>query len=211
MLTKERKSLLESKTTQYQNNVSRGLEYLADRGISADTVVSARLGVVDEALPSDPYAAHQRLSIPYITKSGVVDLRYRCIRDHDCGEASCPKYLGGAGSTTRLYNVGCVDSAGSRICITEGELDALILSQLGYPAVGVPGANTWKRHWRRLFDDFTRIYVFCDGDDAGRGFRAHILAEIPTAEAVMLPEKEDVNSMYLEEGRDYFDRILRQA
>lgn len=209
MLTKEQKSLLESKTAQYHSNVSRGLEYLAGRGISADTIDSARLGVVDEALPSDPHANGERLSIPYITKSGVVDIRYRCIREHNCGEASCPKYLGGTGTTPRLYNVGCIDTAGSRICITEGELDAVILHQLGYSAVGVPGANTWKRHWRRLFEDFTRVYIFCDGDEAGRGFRTHILAEIPTAEAVMMPEKQDVTTMFLKEGRDYFDRILR--
>lgn len=209
MLTKEQRISLESQTTRYQRNIGRASEYLAARGITADVAVSARLGVVDEALPSDPYAAHSRLSIPYLTKSGVVEIRYRCLRDHDCAAVGCPKYLGANGSVPRLYGVGSIVSAGSRICITEGELDALTLHQLAYSAVGVPGANTWKRHWRRLFEDFTHVYIFCDGDDAGQTFRTHLLAEIPTATAVMMPHKQDVNSMFLKEGRDYFDRILR--
>lgn len=211
MLTKEQKSLLESKTARYQEHVHLAREYLEGRGFTADTIGSARLGVVDEAIEGDPYAAGKRLSIPYITQSGIVNLRFRCLRDHDCGEASCSKYLGGLGIPNRLYGVGRLVSAGSRICITEGELDALTLHQLAYPAVGVPGANSWKKHWRRLFDDFTHIYVFCDGDEAGRKFRAHILAEIPTGHAVMMPDGEDVNSTALTEGRDFFDRILRGA
>lgn len=211
MLTKEQKSLLESKTAQYQNNVHLAGEYLEGRGFTADTIGSARLGVVDGPIEGDSHAAGKRLSIPYITQSGVVNIRFRCLRDHDCGETSCPKYLGSPGVPNRLYGVGRIVSAGSRICITEGELDAVTLHQLGYAAVGVPGAQSWKRHWRRLFDDFTGIYVFCDGDEAGRGFRTHILAEIPAARAVMMPEKEDVNSMSLKKGQDYFDGILRST
>lgn len=209
MLTKEQKSLLESKTARYQNNVQQAGEYLAGRGFTADTIASARLGVVDEAIEGDPNAAGLRLSIPYISQSGVVNIRFRCLRRHDCRETSCPKYLSSPGIPNRLYGVGCLVSAGSRICITEGELDALTLRQIGYPAVGVPGAQAWKRHWRRLFEDFTESYVFCDGDDAGRSFRAHILAEVPTAQAVMMAETADVNSTFFKEGREFFDRILR--
>lgn len=211
MLTKEQRSWLESKTERYQANVQQAAEYLAGRGFTQDTIDSARLGVVDEAIEGDPYAAGQRLSIPYLTQSGVVNIRFRCIRRHDCGEASCTKYLGSTGFPNRLYGVRRLVAAGSRICITEGELDALTLHQLGYPAVGAPGAQSWKRHWRRLFEDFSGIYVFCDGDEAGRGFRAHILAEVPSAYPVMMPDKQDVNSMALKEGREFFDGILRQT
>jgi DNA primase len=209
MLTNEQKTLLESKTAQYQANAHLADEYLEGRGFTADTIDSARLGVVDGPIEGDPHAAGQRLSIPYITQSGVVNLRFRCIRGHDCGEASCPKYLGSSGVPSRLYGARCLLSAGSRICITEGELDALTLHQLGYPAVGVPGATSWKRHWRRLFEDFSKVYVICDGDAAGWGFRTHILAEIPTAQAVMLPDHQDTNSMYVKEGGGYFAELLR--
>lgn len=209
-LTPEARSLLETQTSRYQNNLHVAAEYLEGRGITEATAVSARLGVVDEPVHGDPDAAFQRLSIPYATRSGVVDLRYRCIRDHDCGEVGCPKYLGRPGATLRLYGVDDLVSAGDTIAVTEGELDRLILRQLGHPAVGLPGAESWKRHWHRLFEDFQRVVVFGDGDAAGVRFIRKFLDQFPqSTEAVQLPEGEDVNSMYLLEGGEYFDRLLR--
>ena len=209
-LTKEQRSSLEEKTRRFQKNLYLAGEYLAGRGITEDTAVSARLGVVDGAVQGDPHAKGVRLSIPYLTRAGVVDIRYRCLRPHDCGEENCPKYLGGAGDSPRIYGVGNLVSAGSWICVTEGELDSLILTQLGYPAVGFPGASSWKRHWRRVFEDFSRIIVFGDGDDAGRKFVARIREEFPAAvEAVPMDWKKDVNDMFLEKGRGFFDDIIR--
>lgn len=209
-LTKEQRSLLEAQTSRYQSHLYLAAEYLEGRGITEDTAVTARLGVVDEPIHGDSDAAYNRLTIPFITRSGVVDLRYRCIRDHDCGESSCAKYLGRPGSTLRIYGVEDLVSAGSTIAVTEGELDRVILRQLGYPSVGLPGAESWKRHWHRLFEDFTRIVVFGDGDPAGHRFIKRMMDEFPqSTEGAQLPESEDVNSMYLLEGRDYFDHILR--
>lgn len=201
--------MLESKTQRYQDNIDLAREYLAGRGFTADTIASARLGVVDEPIEGDTYATGQRLSIPYITQSGIVNIRYRCLRDHDCGETSCAKYLGSSGVSNRIYGTRRIMSAGSRICISEGELDALTFDQLGYPAAGIPGAQSWKRHWRRLFEDFDRAYVFGDGDDAGRSFIKLVCSEVPCAVPVLMPDKQDVNKMFVEEGREFFDRILR--
>jgi hypothetical protein len=210
-LTPEQRLLLESQTAQYQTHLYLAADYLDGRGITEDTAVSARLGVVDEPIHGDSEAAYRRLVIPFVTRSGVVDLRYRCIRGHDCAEAGCPKYLGRPGSSLRLYNVGSLVTAGDTICVTEGELDALILDQLGFDAVGQPGAESWKGHWTRLFEDFSRIVVFGDGDDAGRRFLKSWKERFPqSVEMVQLPQGEDVNSMYLLEGESYFRNILGQ-
>lgn len=185
-------------------------EYLEGRGITEDTAVWARLGVVDEPIHGDDESPYSRLSIPFITRSGVVDLRYRCIRGHACGEVGCPKYLGRPGSFLRIFGVEALVSAGDTIAVTEGELDTLILRQLGYPSVGLPGAESWKRHWHRLFEDFSRIIVFGDGDAAGRRFIKRMLDEFPqSTEGAQLPDGEDVNSIYLKEGSEYFERVLR--
>lgn len=209
-LTREQRSLLESQTSRYQSNLYVAAEYLDGRGITEDTAVWARLGVVDEPIYKDDDAAYNRLTIPYITRSGVVDLRYRCIREHDCGEVGCAKYLGSPGATLRLYGVEDLITAGDTLAVTEGELDRLILRQLGYPSVGLPGAESWKRHWHRLFEDFSRIIVFGDGDSAGHRFIRRFMDEFPqSVEGVQLVDGEDVNSMYLLEGREYFDRVLR--
>ncbi len=208
-LTKEQRSWLESQASRYQNNLYLAADYLEGRGLTEDTAVSARLGVVDEPLSADADAEGNRLSIPYLTRSGVVDIRYRCLRPHSCDEEGCSKYLTRAGQPPRLYGVGDLVSAGDWICVTEGELDRLTLVQLGYPAVGIPGAESWKPHWRRLFEDFSRIVVFCDGDDAGARFGRNWSGRFPqTVEVVQLDHKQDVNLMYTEGGRDFFDRIL---
>lgn len=209
-LTQEQRNLLESQTSRYQSNLYVAAEYLEARGITEDTAVWARLGVVDEGIHGDSEAAFQRLSIPYITRSGVVDLRFRCIRDHECGEVGCSKYLGRPGATLRIYGVDDLVSAGDTIAVTEGELDRLILRQLGYPAVGLPGAESWKRHWHRLLEDFSRVVVFGDGDAAGVRFIRKLMDQFPqSVEGVQLPDLEDVNSMYLLEGGGYFERYLR--
>lgn len=208
-LTQEQRNLLESQTTRYQSNLELAGEYLDNRGITEDTAVTARLGVVDEPIHGDSDAAYNRLAIPFLTRSGPVDIRFRCIRDHDCGEVGCPKYLGRPGSSLRIYGVEDLVSAGDTIGVTEGELDRLILRQLGYPSIGLPGAESWKRHWRRLLEDFGRIIVFGDGDSAGHRFTRKLMDEFPqSVEAVQLPETEDVNSMFLLEGEDYFANIF---
>lgn len=209
-LTQEQRSLLESQTSQYQSNLYVAAEYLEARGITEDTAVSARLGVVDEPIHGDDESAYNRLSIPFLTRSGVVDLRYRCIRGHACGEVGCAKYLGRPGSTLRIFGVNDLIAAGDSLCVTEGELDSLILRQLGHPSIGLPGAESWKRHWHRLLEDFSRIVVFGDGDPAGRRFIKRMMDEFPqSVEGVQLPDGEDVNSMYLLEGSEYFDKLLR--
>lgn len=208
-LTQEQRNLLEAQTTQFQSNLYVAAEYLEGRGITEDTAVSARLGVVDEPIWNDPRTLH-RLSIPYLTRSGVVSLRLRCLAGHACDEVGCSKYLGGAGIPPRIFGVESLVSAGESICITEGELDCLILRQLGYHAVGVPGAQTWKKHWNRLFEDFSRILVFCDGDSAGLKVEKAWMDRFPqTVEVVRMPEEEDVNTMYLKEGPEYFDQFMR--
>lgn len=208
-LSPDARTLLENQTKQFQSNLYVAAEYLEGRGITEDTAVSARLGVVDEPIHGDGDAAYNRLSIPFLTRSGAVDIRSRCIRGHDCGAVGCPKYLGRPGSSLRIYGVSDLVSAGDTIAVTEGELDRLILRQLGYPAVGLPGAESWKRHWRRLFEDFSRIVVFGDGDSAGRRFIKKWMDEFPQAvEGVQLDDGEDVNSMFLKEGGQYFSDIL---
>lgn len=208
-LTREQRSLLESQTSRYQSNLELAAEYLAGRGITEDTAVSARLGVVDEPIHGDSDAAYNRLAIPFLTRSGPVDLRYRCLRQHDCGEVGCAKYLGRPGSSLRIFGVEDLVSAGDTIAVTEGELDRLIIRQIGYPSVGLPGAQSWKKHWGRLFEDFNRVIVFGDGDSAGHKFIRMMMDLFPqTVEGVQLDDGEDVNSMYLQEGESYFRNIL---
>lgn len=191
------KELLGRATEKYAENIYQAEDYLKQRGIPLEVARLARLGVVVE-----PETGHEafagRLSIPYITKTGVVDLRFRSLNP-----AVEPKYMGLTGAETKMYNVLDVEKAGDFIGVCEGELDTLTMSAcIGIPCIGVPGANSWKRHYTRLLADFERVFVFADGDQPGTEFARSLARELPVT-IVQLPESEDVNSVYVRHGADY--------
>ena len=157
----------------------------------------ARLGVVEE-----PETGHEqfqgRLSIPYVTKTGVVDIRFRSLNP-----AVEPKYMGMTGAETKMYNVLDIEKADNYIGVCEGELDTITMSNcIGVPCIGVPGANSWKKHYTRLLSDFERVFVFADGDQPGIEFARGLARELP-ATIIQMPDGEDVNSIYLKEGASY--------
>ena len=191
------KELLDKATAKYAANIYRAEDYLKSRGIPLETARLAQLGVVEK-----PEVGHEqfqgRLSIPYITKTGAVDLRFRSLNP-----AVEPKYMGMTGADTRMYNVLDIDKAGDYIGVCEGELDTITLSScVGIPCVGVPGANSWKKHYTRLLADFERVFVFADGDQPGTEFARSLARELPVT-IVQLPEGEDVNSAYVKFGAGY--------
>jgi DNA primase len=196
------KELLGKATEKYSQNIYQAEDYLKQRGIPLEIARLARLGVVVE-----PEVGHEafigRLSIPYITKTGVVDLRFRSLNP-----AVEPKYMGLTGAETKMYNVLDVDKANDIIGVCEGELDTLTMSAcVGIPCVGVPGANSWKKHYTRLLADFQRVFVFADGDQPGTEFARSLARELPVT-IVQMPDGGDVNSVYVSEGADF---ILRKV
>jgi DNA primase len=182
------------------------LSYLEGRALDQDAVRGALLGLV-----SDPDPAHEpyrgRLSIPYITPTGVVYMRFRCLEKHDCKEAGCAKYLGDT-STTHLYNVQALHDATVEIGVAEGELDALVSTVSGLPAVGCAGASSWKPFYYRLFDDFERVYVLGDGDSAGRKWATTLSPHIPGATPKVMPVGHDVTSYVVEHGAEEFIKLI---
>jgi len=73
---------------------------------------------------------------------------------------------------------------------------------VGIPCIGVPGANSWKKHYTRLLADFERVFVFADGDQPGKEFAASLARELPVT-VVQMPDEEDVNSCYVKYGSQY--------
>jgi 5S rRNA maturation endonuclease (ribonuclease M5) len=190
------KELLGRAADRYAANIYQAEDYLKSRGIPMETARLARLGVVAEAEVG--HEAYQgRLSIPYITKTGVVDLRFRSLNP-----AVEPKYMGLTGAETKMYNVLDIERAGDYIGVCEGELDALTMSScVGIPCIGVPGSNSWKKHYTRLLADFERVYVFADGDQSGKEFATSLARELPVT-IVQFPDAEDVNSFYIANGAE---------
>ena len=182
---------------KYTASIHLAENYLASRGISHSAARLARFGVVEAPEPGHEQFVG-RLAIPYITKTGVVDLRFRALNP-----AVEPKYMGMVGATTHLYNVLDIERAGDWIGICEGELDTLTMSSMvGIPCVGVPGANSWKKHYTRMLADFERVFVFADGDQPGKEFATSLSRELPVT-IISMDDGEDVNSTYVKYGADY--------
>lgn len=208
-----RKTLLERAAKAYAEQMEDsqiGLEYLAARGL-LDSRNVHHFGVVGE-----PVQGHERyegrLAIPFIGPAGnVYDIRYRCIQDHDHRESKCAKYLNDPGVETRVYNTRALLAPTDYIFITEGEIDAATLAACGWPAVGLPGASSWKGgHRPRLFHGFQDIIVIGDGDDAGRQFVDTVVKSLASARGVMICEGEDVNSTYVKGGKDALRELLKE-
>lgn len=197
------RSSLEEAAAEYQRNLPLADSYLAKRGIPLQVAERFRFGVVTE-----PFLGHEsmvgRLCIPYVTGAGVVTLKFRCIDDHNCKEVRCTKYLALPNSERHLYNVPALLEADDVLGVAEGEIDALILTMCGIPAIGVPGADGWSRtpHYTRAIQMIAvpQVLVFADGDDAGRKLKQAICSSVPQATAVRLPDGCDVNDIFLAEG-----------
>jgi DNA primase len=190
-LSYELRKSLEAYTRAHQATLAEpegqaALGYLYGRGIGDELIARYRLGAVGASSPEYPGYAGM-VSIPYLTRlGGVCAIKFR--RPHD-GDG--PKYLAPVGQATRIYNSLALDYADvlGYVAICEGEFDAICLTDcVGIPAVGIPGAETWKAHpeWRELFRGYDKVYMFPDDDEAGRGLEAAVKADVDQCQSVSL-------------------------
>lgn len=192
--------------SSYTARVDLALPYLAGRGIDKAHALSEGLGVVVDPIPGHEHL-RGRLAIPYLTQSGPVNMNFRCMQDHECKEFGHQKYMMLPGFQTNLYHVKSIKAAGDFIALAEGEFDTLSANIAGIPTVGVPGSKKWEEHWAAIFLQFTRVYVFQDGDKAGTEFGDKCVAELG-AIRVPMPPREDVNSTWVQHGSQALrDRI----
>ena len=142
-LSGERRRALTAKARTLAGNVEQALPYLLSRGISEQVAEMFQLGYAPHGTPTPG----GRLSIPYVTPAGVVDIKYRCAdQAHTTHKGiDCPKYTHEIGAGTHLYNAEVLIATSDTVVLTEGELDAIcVQAYLGIPAVAYPGVGTWQ-------------------------------------------------------------------
>jgi DNA primase len=207
-LSEEQRRFFEQAASTYQQDLAGDTSaqaYLASRGLGPSALGTFRLGAVRRPLPGhEQYQG--RLAIPYLTPAGVVNIRFRCLQQHEC--EGHPKYLSAEGAGTNLFNVLDLKKDSPFICVAEGEIDTMSLSLAGLPAVGVPGVDTWQKHFGRCLEDFDVIYAFGDGDKAGSKF-SNFLARETRARPIRMPSGEDCNSLFQKGGADALRRLLQ--
>lgn len=106
-----------------------------------------------------------------------------------------------------------------QLIITEGYMDVIALSQLGFPhTVATLGTSTSTAHIELLFKHAEQL-VFCfDGDKAGRAAAQRaldsclgFLQEGREVKFLFLPEADDPDSLIRRDGADAFQHRLQQA
>lgn len=207
MLSSVQRRSLERATLQYMEYLPEAEEYLAGRAIDLEVARSVGLGVVREPIPGHE-GLEGRLAIPYLTPSGPVNMNFRCMQNHNCKEFGHQKYMTWSGLETTLWGVQFLAQAEDYIAVAEGEIDALSSNIAGVPCVGISGAEKWKEHWNNVFEDFSRVYVWQEGDEAGKRFGDMLVREVG-AIRLALPAREDVNSILAGQGPEALRSRIR--
>jgi DNA primase len=206
------KNLLEQACQTYEKALKGSVaeKYLLNRGITKEVMTYFRLGYVDHDV--DPFPGHEfwagRLVIPYITPTGIVQMRARAIPDGGIvGEAEdSPKYKSETGASVTMFNTRDLMVESDLIGISEGEIDAITVHMAGIPCIGIPGAENWQKNskiFSRAFR-FRKVIIFVDNDDkgAGRKFGEDVQKSIKGSKIILMPEGYDVNKFYVEFGID---------
>lgn len=208
MPTQKRRELLVKATRIYASNLDLVTSYLENRGITEQTAAKWELGYVHDPVPGhEDYAG--RLAIPYLTPAGPLMFKFRCVSDHDCKATKCVKYLGEAGEIPRLFGVWNFRHDDPVMHLTEGELDAVVATQAGVRAVGVPGATAWRPYWSHLFEGYDEVVLLRDGDAAGRDMAENLAARMANFRAVKMPEGHDVTSFVIANGEEALRERLK--
>lgn len=202
---------LERATAQYESDYSddevahRYLE--KERGLSFPTIGRFRLGVVRRPV----HPAHQRfrgmLCIPNISAADdqhVVGLKFRSVAfatDPVFATRQRAKYDQPDGQVARLFNLAALNYAGDTVWVTEGEVDALSLEDVGLPAIAVPGAAHWGRShaYRSRILEGLKVILMRDSDAAGLAL-AKAMADLDDITVRDCLPAKDCNDMLLTQG-----------
>lgn len=163
-------------TGEIKHVPSRALyHHLRDLGYSAKDIIATGL-VVENRDKKLIDSLSGMVTIPYRVAGNIVGIRGRAWPYED---KTRPKYKTCGGEKARLFNTD-VTWHNTEICVTEGEFDALVLNQMGYPAVGVPGAKTWQDSWDGYVKDMRRVWLVFDRDPAGESGSLKLLQRFGT-------------------------------
>lgn len=121
--------------------------------------------------------------------------------------------------TPTLYPFKVFDSEPHSVIICEGEFDALLSIQNGFPAVTRTGsATTWKAEWGAYFKD--RVVFLCHdmdhtGQDANRKVSRALERAAKELHTILLPypirpkHGKDLTDFWLEFGPDEFKELIK--
>jgi len=179
-------------------------EWLNGRGLTDKTIEAFR--IAEQSRGTEAFAV-----FPYLRDDELVNVKYRNTSDKkDMRQEK--------GAEPCLFGWHLIDPKARTVAITEGEIDAMTLHQVGIPALSVnqgAGNHQWvESDWQRL-DRFSDILVCFDCDEAGdKGAREVIQRLGPErCRRMLMPAGIKDANEYLQQGGDGadFDALARDA
>lgn len=156
---------------------------------------------------------------PYLDAQG----KRQIIRKR-CGKHSFKWGYGAAGKLMPygLWRLEAMQIAGYTVLV-EGESDTQTLWFLGFPALGIPGASSFKEDWTAHLREIETVYIHIEQDAGGETFKSKVAhglrdggftGKVKTFSCGAAGQK-DPSALYLAQGADEaFDKIktmLRDA
>lgn len=199
-------------------NAKGGLRALAEHlGLEAGPLtveqVAEAKGIPAQWLQEHKLARQGRsgVEIPYCNEQGEeAAVRTRL---NLCKLKSDNRFIWEKGKPVMPYGLWLLQEqkALGKTIIVEGESDCWTLWYNGFPAIGIPGARNWKKTWAKYLDGFTKLYVWVEPDEAGRGFLSDLVADMPDILVLQGPGGiKDPSDLYLADPRA-FKAALSQA
>lgn len=86
---------------------------------------------------------------------------------------------------------------GNILFLVEGESDTQTLWFYNVPALGIPGATTWKSEWKKYLDNYI-VYAWKEPDDGGQSFIDVIAKDIPDLLVITPPlGRKDISDCHV--------------
>jgi 5S rRNA maturation endonuclease (ribonuclease M5) len=178
------------------------------RSVGYTTAQVLRTGLVIEHQGKVRDSLRDMVTIPYYIAGNVVSIRGRAWPYDEVADKAKPKYKTCGGNSARLYNSDRTWES-DEIIVCEGEFDCMVMEQLGFPAVGVPGARIWQDAWDGYLSNVRRVWLVFDRDPAGEQGAKKLLDKFgPKIKRVHLSEegqKKDPTTWAVKEGHTAAD------
>jgi hypothetical protein len=154
------------------------------------------------------YLGAPAVRIPYCDVSGTeVAVRFRTALTE--GEVD-ERFKWRKGSTPCLYGLWRLELARAAgwVAIVEGESDTQTLWHHDLPALGLPGAATWREEWAAALDGIPTLYVVIEPDRGGMAVRDWLATSRlrHCARLVRLEGAKDPSVLYLSDPTQFRER-----
>ena len=165
-----------------QNDMGLNLEELAlAKGLPEDFLRS--WGITD-GVAGGGKNRRPCVDIPYVNLKGEVVAVHKRLSLHDS-----PRFIWRRGDKTTIFGLSRMEEIrqAGRVVLVEGETDTWTLWFHQLPALGLPGASTWREEYASLLQGL-QVYVWHEPDSGGDALIRAVAADLPDVKVLEAPQ-----------------------